>query len=137
MRNGVNDGESTSVPILLKECDALFVAETEERLRNLRRVRVSIRGRTDLRCGGGQVGLHIDPESFTVTKIESRTLASLTGRIDCGFVLVSINGAPATEESIWMLQGHLSPNDDLHLEFCGLRRPYHSTESRGRESTNP
>lgn len=109
------------VKLLLKERGALFVAERKEQLRNLRRVRVSLRGNADPRFGGGKIGLHVDKRTFVVTSIVARSLDYFSGRIEFGFVLILCNRVAANYESINAPQLQLLPSGRLGLEF--LRPP--------------
>ena len=112
---------------MLKASDELYIEQNLKRLRSLRCVRVSLHGNAEARFGGRSLGLHFnkdsDKEVWTVISIDERSLCFFSGRIDCGFVLVSINGADACTATMHVLKEQLLPGKALELVFLRPQAP--------------
>jgi hypothetical protein len=118
---------SRRVELVLKASDELYIEQNLKRLRSFRCVRVSLHGNAEARFGGRSVGLRVnkdfDKEVWTVSSVDERSLSFFSGRIDCGFVLVSINGADACTATIHVLKEQLLPGEALELVFLRPQAP--------------
>jgi len=102
--------KARQVDAILQSHDARTLQEHKERINRLSDVTVHLRGY-------GRVGMKVDSQSNSVAELNEKDLAFLSGKIDKGFIVTSINGAIVSPNQLSLIDEELCAGKTLDITF--------------------